>query len=199
MGKGKDPPDNKGKRETDSDLTHGEGVSGTSQTRSTVSTAPFSGPGRTGDSRSPATSKAERQTTVTKTKGATGSGESQKKTKSQNQRDPKTLKTSIPATKGKKEKQSQQRAAQDSSEDECCEETIPALDVDPQTQPLPVDPSDDEDLTGSMDRQNVIEKTPTDTQRYRDDIGSDDDIQITHISPRKTSSSQLAQASPYQS
>ncbi len=106
--------------------------------------------------------------TITKIKGAAGCGKCQKKTKSQNQPAPKTLKVSIPAIKGKKETQLQKQAAQDSSEDENCEDSIPALDVNPQIQPLPVDPSDDEDLMGSMDRQNVIEKTPTDTQRYRE-------------------------------
>ena len=50
-------------------------------------------------------------------------------------------------------------------EDDSCDETIPVLDIDPQTQPLPVDPSDDEDLTGSMDRQKGTTNVPTDTQR----------------------------------
>ncbi len=177
--RGKAPPDDKEKRETESDLILGEGVSGTSQTHSAASTTPFSGPGSAGASQSPAMSKSKRQPTVTKTKGATGSGGSQKKTKCQKQSAPQTLKVSMPAIKGKTEKKLQKQATQDSSEYESCEESIPALEVDPQTHPLPVDPSDDEDLTGSMDRHQVTESVPTDTQRYRDDVESEDDIQIT--------------------
>ncbi len=95
--KGKDPSGNKGKRETDSDLTHGEGVSGTSQAHSAVSTTPFSGQGRTGDSQPPATPRAKRQTTAAKIKGAVGSGKSKQKTKSQNQPAPQTQRVSMPA------------------------------------------------------------------------------------------------------
>ncbi len=45
------------------------------------------------------------------------------------------------------------QAAQDSSEDESCDETTQVLETDPQTQPLPADLSDDGDLTGSVDRE----------------------------------------------
>ncbi len=112
--RGKDPPVNKGKRELDSDLTQGEGVSGTSQTCFAISTTPFSGQDSAGASQPPAPPRAKRQTTVTKTKGVTGSGKSQKKTKSQNQSAPETLKVSMPAIKGRKEKKLQKQAAQGS-------------------------------------------------------------------------------------
>ena len=184
--KGKDPPGNKGKRETDSDLTHGEGVSGTSQACSAASTTPLSGRGRTGDSQPPATPRVKRQTTAAKIEGAVGSGKSQKKTTVQNQPAPKTLKVSMPAIKEKMEKKSQKQTTQESSEEENSDESLLELKIDPQTQPLPADPSDDE-MTGSEDRPQQTKSIPTDTQRYRDDVDSEDDIQITHISPRKTS------------
>ncbi len=141
--------------------------------------------GSAGANQPPAPTGAKRQTTVTKSKGATGSGKSQKKTKGQNQSASKTLKVSMPAIKGKKEGKMIKQTAQNSSEDdsEGCRETTPVLEIDPQTQLLPADLSDDEDLTGSVDREKVTESVPTDTQRYKDDIESEDDIEITHIAP----------------
>ncbi len=183
--KGKDPPRTKSKRETDSDLTHGEGVSGTSQNHSAIPAAPFSGQGRTGDSQSPATPKVKRQSMAAKLKGAVGPGKS-KQTKSQNQPTTKTLKVSMPAIKGKMEKKSKVQTIQKSSEEESSDGSPIEPEIDPQTQPLLADPSDDE-MTGSVDRTPQTESVPTDTQRYRDDDDSGDDIQITHISPRKTS------------
>ncbi len=132
-------------------MTHGEGVSGTSQAHSAIPTAPFSGQGRTGDSQSPATPKAKRQSTAAKLKGAVGPGKSKQQTKSQNQPAPKTLKVSMPAIKGKMEKKSQRQATQESSEEENSDESPKEPKIDPQTQPLPADPSDDE-MTGSVDR-----------------------------------------------
>ena len=107
--KGKDLPRTKSKRETDSDLMHGEGVSGTSQTHSAVPAAPFSGQGNTGDSQLPTTPKVKRQSTAAKLKGAVGPGKPKQRTKSQNQSASKTLKVSMPAVKGKVEKKSQGR------------------------------------------------------------------------------------------
>ncbi len=89
------------------------------------------------------------------------------------------------AVKGKVEKKSKVQTIQKSSEEESSDESLMAPKIDPQTQPLPVDPSDDE-LTGSVDRPPEVKSNPTDTQRYKDDEGSEDDIQITHFSPRKT-------------
>ncbi len=183
--KGKDPPRTKGKRETDSDLTHGEGATGTSQAHSAVPAAPFSGQGRTGDSQSPATPKVKRQSTAAKLKGAVGPGKS-KQAKSQNQPVTKTLKVSMPAIKGKMGKKSQKQTTQESLEEESSDGSPIEPEIDPQTQPLPADPSDDE-MTGSVDRPPQTESVPTDMQRYREDVDSGDDIQITHIPPRKTS------------
>ncbi len=87
----KDPPHTKSKRETDSDLTHGEGVSGTSQTHSAVPAVPFSGQGKTGGSQSPATPKVKWQSTAAKLEGAVGPGKSKQRTKSQSQPVTKTL------------------------------------------------------------------------------------------------------------
>ncbi len=184
--KGKDPSRTKGKHETDSDLTHGEGVSGTSQAHSAVPAAPFSGQGRTGDSQSPATPKVKRQSTAAKLKGAAGPGKSKQQPKSQNPPVLKTVKVSMPAIKGKMGKKSQKQTAQGSPEEESSDESPIEPEIDPQTQPLPADPSDDK-MTGSVDRPPQTESIPTDTQRYKDDVESGDDIQITHISPRKTS------------
>ncbi len=183
--KGKDPLRTKSKPETDSDLTHGEGVSGTSQTHSAVPAAPFSGQGKTEDSQSPAMTKVKRQSTAAKLERAVGPGKSKQRTKSQNQPASKTLKVSIPAVKGKVEKKSQRQITQKSSGEESSDESLTEPNIDPQTQPLPADPSDDE-LTGSVDRSPQVRSNPTDTQRYKDDEGSEDDIQITHFSPKKT-------------
>ncbi len=90
----------------------------------------------------------------------------------------------MPAIKGKMEKKSQ--TTQESSEEESSDESPLESKIDPQTQPLPADPSDDE-MTGSVDRPPQTKSIPTDTQRYRDEVDSEDDIQITHILPRKTS------------
>ncbi len=92
----------------------------------------------------------------------------------------------MPAIKGKMGKKSKGQTTQESLEEESSDESPVEPEIDPQTQPLPADPSDDE-MTGSVDRPPQTESVPTDTQRYRDDADSGDDIQITHISPRKTS------------
>ncbi len=157
---------------------------------------PFSGQERTGDSQSPVTPKAKRQTTAAKIKGAVGSGKSKHQTKSQNQPAPKTLNVSMPAIKGKMEKKLQKQATQESSE-ENTDESLLELKIDPQAQPLPADPSDDEILTGSVDRPSQTKSIPTDTQRYRDDVDSEDDVQITGISPRKASKP-TGSSHPYQ-
>ncbi len=92
----------------------------------------------------------------------------------------------MPAVKGKVEKKSQRQATQKSSGEESSDENLTESQIDPQTQPLPADPSDDELTAGSVDRPPEVTSNPTDTQRYKDDEGSEDDIQITHFSPRKT-------------
>ncbi len=81
----------------------------------------------------------------------------------------------MPAVKGKVEKKSKVQTIQKSSEEESSDESLMAPKIDPQTQPLPADPSDDE-LTGSVDRPPEVKSNPTDTQRYKDDEGSEDDI-----------------------
>ena len=62
-------------------------------------------------------------------------------------------------------------------------------ETDSQAQPLPADPSENEYLVGSVDRKRVTATpiTPTDMQKYKDYVESEDDIEITHVTPRKTS------------